>query len=90
MQDFPASDMVTARYTSNVQTAVIDPAREFYVTVRDGIRTGWLLGPFDDHQKALDNVQRARNLAEQGDPRAAWYAFGTASTPKGTNMPTVF
>ena len=73
-----------------MQTAVIDPTKEFYVTVNNNGRFGWLLGPFDDHQEALDKVHHARTLAERADPRAAWYAFGTASTPKGTNMPTVF
>lgn len=50
----------------------------FYVTCRDAGLTAWLLGPYASHEEALANVQRGSRLAEQADPRAAWYAFGTA------------
>lgn len=50
----------------------------YYVTVRDGSRTGWLLGPYETHAEALANVQRGNDLANRADPRAHWYAFGTA------------
>ena len=63
---------------------------EFYVTVKDGPRTGWLLGPYATHGEALDEVDRGSKLAEAADPRAHWYAFGTASVHVGTNIRTVF
>lgn len=43
--------------------------RAFYVTVRNGPRTGYLLGPYELYQSALDNVERARELAKAADPR---------------------
>lgn len=51
----------------------------FYVTVVDGRRVGFLLGPYTTHQQAIDNVARGRDLANDADPRAAFYAFGTSS-----------
>lgn len=51
----------------------------YYVTVYDGGRWGRLLGPFvNDHALALRMVDAARALAEELDPRAFWYSFGTA------------
>ena len=46
----------------------------------DGKRYGFLLGPYPTHQEAIDNVSRGRELANEVDPRAAFYGFGTAST----------
>ena len=54
----------------------------FYVTVVDGSRVGFLLGPYGDHQTAIDNVARGRDLANETDPRAAFYSFGTSSTKR--------
>ena len=62
--------------------------RRYYVTVRDAGRTGFLLGPYSTHDEARMNVGRARDLARKHDDRAAFYAFGTASTPKARR--TVF
>lgn len=51
----------------------------YYVTVVDGARVGRLLGPFvNDHAGALAMVDAARRRAEELDPRACWYSFGTA------------
>lgn len=50
----------------------------FYVTVRNGGRSGALLGPYGTHDEALANVDRAREYAEQVNDRAIWYAYGTA------------
>lgn len=37
-----------------------------------------LVGPFrNDHAAALAMVDKARAKAEELDPRAAWYSFGT-------------
>lgn len=63
---------------------------EFYVTVKDGPRTGWLLGPFSTHSEALDNVERGNQLACDANSRAHWYAFGTAGVAIGSNARTVF
>jgi hypothetical protein len=52
----------------------------YYVSVRrsDGDYR-FLLGPFvDDHGKALAQVDAVRAKAEQLDPKAVWYDFGTA------------
>jgi hypothetical protein len=66
--------------------------RDFYVTVIDGERTGYLLGPFDTHREALDRVDLGRKLAERHNTRALFggYAYGTASAPHGTPIKTVF
>lgn len=73
----------------------------YYVSVIDGNRRALLLGPFkDDHAAALAKVDSVRKKAEELDPRAVWYAFGTcrinddhAAAPLGKlnayfNMPT--
>ncbi len=67
-----------------------DGSRRYYVTVKDGGRTGWLLGPFLTHGRALSHVSRAKRLANDADPRAAFYAFGTASAPAEYAIKTVF
>jgi hypothetical protein len=64
--------------------------RVFYVTVRDAGRTGFLLGPYDTHPEALQNVDQARALAEAADPWAHFYAFGTASHSRRQILKTVF
>jgi hypothetical protein len=68
--------------------AIIDhrPGR-YYVTVRDGDRHGYLLGPYDSHLEALENVDRGNRLAGEADGRAHWYAFGTGRLADDT--PTV-
>lgn len=50
----------------------------YYVTVIDGKKKGALLGPYATHQEALDNVARGTKLAMDSDPKAPWYAYGTA------------
>ena len=62
----------------------------YYVTVVDGSRVGRLLGPFvNDHAGALARVDEARKLAETLEPRAAFYAFGTARYPENEKRPGV-
>lgn len=51
----------------------------FYVTLKDGERTAWLLGPFRDHEKAKAAVDATAKKAEEFDARAFWYARGTSS-----------
>jgi len=60
----------------------------FYVTVIDHGRHGFLLGPYADHETALENVNRGRELASAADPRAHWYGFGTARVPHDMKPPT--
>lgn len=63
---------------------------EYYVTVVDGPRASRLLGPFtNDHRAALGMVDAVRAKAEECDPRAFWYAYGTARFPLGDNRPGV-
>lgn len=51
----------------------------YYVSVARGAGD-WrpLVGPFrNDHAGALAMVDKARAKAEQLDPKAVWYSFGT-------------
>lgn len=66
------------------------PAGDFYVTVKDAGRTGFLLGPFEDVRDALVNVKRGRDLACEHNVRAVFYTFGTSRLPVGTHVQTVF
>jgi len=56
----------------------------YYVTVRREGRKGFehvkLRGPFSDHASALAAVDEATRRAYELDPRAPWYAYGTART----------
>lgn len=62
----------------------------YYVTVHDGRRYGRLLGPFvNDHAQALSMVDAARAKAEELDPRAAFYSFGTARLDASETRPGV-
>jgi hypothetical protein len=54
----------------------------YYVTVVNGRRVGWLLGPYRTHGEAEGEVDRGRGLAEAADPYAHFYAFGTARAPE--------
>ena len=60
----------------------------YYVTCIDGSRVGRLLGPFeDDHAAALAMVDKVREKAEEIDPRAHWYSFGTCRLPNDDSVP---
>lgn len=60
----------------------------YYVTVVDGGRVARLAGPFmDDHAAALAMVDPVRRKAEELDPRAHWYAFGTCRMPSDDSVP---
>lgn len=64
--------------------------RVFYVSIeRDGKR-GVLLGPYETHQEALNNVERGRRLAADTDPWADFDAFGTCSAPRSQPLRTVW
>ena len=62
---------------------------EFYVTVTDGTRRGFLLGPYPDLRDALANESRGRRLAAPQDPFNQ-FLYGTARAPEGANIRTVF
>lgn len=64
--------------------------KEYYVTMRRGIRTAWLAGPYDTHQSALDNVQEVKERAITGNAWHDFDAFGTASMPAGSKVPTAY
>ena len=51
----------------------------YYVTMKRDTRTAWLLGPYDTHAEALDNIERGRRLAQDVDPFTDFDAFGTSS-----------
>lgn len=67
-----------------------NPRRKFYVTIaRAGKGVGKLAGPFDTHDEAKGHVDRARKLAEEADPRAAFDAFGTVGVEADEHKPGV-
>ena len=68
----------------------MEEVKQFYVTVRNGDQTGFLLGPYETHEEALANVQRGRELANTTDQWAHFYAYGTASLPTSMTPKTVF
>jgi len=55
------------------------PGHVFFVSVHDGRRTGFLLGPYDTHGEAIANVERSKRLAQGADPKADTYTYGTCS-----------
>jgi hypothetical protein len=54
----------------------------FYVTVINADRVGYLLGPYDTHEEALERVAEGRRRAEAADRWAHFYAFGTARSER--------
>lgn len=67
--------------------------RVFYVSMKRGqhrVRNAILLGPYETHQEALDNVRRGERLAHQADPWADFDAFGTCSAPRSQTIKPVF
>lgn len=73
-----------------VNADAIPPHGDYYVTVQDAGRTGFLLGPYADVRDALANVTRGRDLACARNKWAWFYAYGTARVPIGTPVRTVF
>lgn len=55
--------------------------RQFYTSVIDGTRRGYLSGPFETHAEALADVERVRRRAQTDNARAWFYGFGMCSTP---------
>lgn len=50
----------------------------YYVSVIDGPRRALVAGPYETHAEALGAVPRMRDEGCKCDPRAWWYAWGTA------------
>lgn len=50
----------------------------YYVTMIDGARIAWLLGPFNDHNSALMKVDQAREKAIEMNGFYHFCAFGTS------------
>lgn len=50
----------------------------YYVSAIDGSRRSLVRGPFRTHAEALEAVEPTKRLVEDRDPRAHWYAWGTA------------
>ena len=63
----------------------------YYVSVRrDNGDFRCLVGPFrDDHSAALALVDPARKIAQDVDPKAAWYSFGTVRTEYSYDKPGI-
>jgi len=59
-----------------------------YVTVIDGSRKGFLLGPYTNEADAIANIKRGKDLAIEHNHDAVWYSFGHASSTRIIN--TVF
>lgn len=59
----------------------------YYVSIIRGKRRGLLLGPYVDHQTALDNVKRGTDSACDADPRAWFDAFGTCKIDTEKDLP---
>jgi len=49
----------------------------YYVTAIDGPRKARIAGPYKTHGTALDKVRTVKDRAEDVDPRAHWWAWGT-------------
>lgn len=59
----------------------------YYVTVKDGDRTGFLAGPFRTHGAARAMIHTVALETGQVDSKAAWYEYGTAHVKVPTRRP---
>ena len=64
--------------------------RDFYVTVLDSGRMGFLAGPYATKAEAEESLPDMKAQAQAADAWACFYSFGTASLPKGTPRKVVF
>lgn len=69
--------------TADLGTADPQPGY-YYVSVRDGTKHAALLGPFPQHQQALDWVTACKEYANNLDPWSHFYGFGTRRLPLET------
>jgi len=54
----------------------------FYVSVTNGAERRLVRGPYATHREAIEQIDVVRRAAEERDPKAVWYAFGTARADK--------
>jgi len=59
----------------------------YYVSVMEGPKYALLAGPYATHDEALANKQDVMNKAVELDPKAWFYAFGTASIVSEKPLP---
>jgi hypothetical protein len=55
--------------------------RLYFVSMINGTRNGYLLGPYNTYQEASANVDRGRGMAIANDSFAHFYSYGTCSIP---------
>lgn len=61
----------------------------FYVTIRRGKRTGYLVGPCSAEEQARGFLDQARDAAEDIDPFTHFDLFGTARVTASRLIPGV-
>ena len=76
-------DYLSKRYEKTLlpvhQCNLFKPLKSgYYVTMIDGPKTAWLLGPFDEHSQALEMVEPARNASIEINGFYHFCAFGTS------------
>ena len=72
-----AIDCYTHTSSSTVGQTVNPEPGYYYVSFRSDSRTVLALGPFAQHQQALDYFDAVKALVEQRDPWSHFYQFGT-------------
>lgn len=65
------------------------PVGTYYVTAVDGGNYWLMAGPYDTHQAALADVDKALEVSNEADPRSWWKAWGTAKIKDDTRKPGV-
>jgi hypothetical protein len=59
----------------------------YYVSVINDRKRGLVLGPYAAHSEALANVAIGRQRAEEADPMAVFYSFGTCKIETTKPLP---
>lgn len=62
----------------------------YYVSAHYNGRSVLLAGPYLTHFEALDALPAVEARAHKVDPRACWYAYGTARAVDGLELTTTF
>jgi len=76
------------RMTASAVHPGCDPDYAYYVSILDGTRSAFALGPFATHDEALAHVNEVTGFVTERDPRGPFYAYGTAraSRPYSTDL----
>jgi hypothetical protein len=61
----------------------------YYVSAIDGKKRFLIRGPFTTHLEAMKAVESTRMKAEELDPHAFWWAWGTARTEQHSGLGTL-